>query len=335
MVVDTIFKTMPFAWLRASIGGRLVAPFYHAVSDRPLPHIRHLYPLKSVRAFEADLDFFLKYYEPVDFHGLQDYLNGHWQGNKPPLFLSFDDGLREFTDPVAPILLRKGVPAVCFLNSAFLDNKDLFFRYKASLLIEAAQTPAIEKQLLQYAQAHRLMPPGAGSLKKYLLSIGYAGQSVLDVLAGEAGVDFAGFLARERPYLDTAQVEALARQGFHFGAHSVDHPEYRFLSIEEQLRQTTASVEQICNRFGLGYRLFSFPFTDFGVSERFFRFILMEKKIVSMSFGSAGLKTDQYARHIQRIPMERNESDARAVLSREILYFRMKMPFGKNRIRRT
>lgn len=334
MAMDSIFTILPFNVLRLSCGNRLVAPFYHTVSDRPLPHIRHLYPVKSVRDFESDLDFLLKHYEPVDFHALPECLNGHWNKPKPPLLLSFDDGLREFADPIAPVLLRKGVPALCFLNSAFLDNNALFFRYKASLLIEATQAPASGRNLLHYLHEKRLMPPRTSGLKQYLLSVKYHNQSVLDELAAIAGLDFSAFLARERPYLDSTQVENLIGQGFHFGAHSVDHPEYRYLPLEEQLRQTVASVEQVCNRFGLGYRLFSFPFTDFGVKADFFRFVLDEKKIVSFTFGCAGLKTDQFPNHIQRIPMERHELSARAVMSREILYYWLKLPFGKNHIRR-
>ena len=39
------------------------------------------------------------------------------------LHLTFDDGFRELHDVVAPILLRKGIPATFFVNSAFIDNK--------------------------------------------------------------------------------------------------------------------------------------------------------------------------------------------------------------------
>ena len=99
--------------------------------------------------------------------------------------------------------------------------------------------------------------------------------------------------------------------------------------------QTTKSTETISNKFGLGYRLFSFPFTDFGVSQRFFDFLLEEKKIADYSFGCAGLKTDVHPRHLQRIPLEINSLSAEDILRREFLYFWLKMPFGQNRIRRS
>ena len=52
------------------------------------------------------------------------------------MFLSFDDGLREIANEIAPLCRQVGVPATFFVNSASLDNRFLCFRNKASLLIE-------------------------------------------------------------------------------------------------------------------------------------------------------------------------------------------------------
>jgi peptidoglycan/xylan/chitin deacetylase (PgdA/CDA1 family) len=308
-------RPLSFRLLSRCIGHRLIAPFYHTVSDVTLPHIRHLYNVKTVRAFEDDLDFLLKHYSPIDFHELPTALEGKNHG-KPPMLLSFDDGLREFYDPIAPLLLRKGIPAICFLNSGFLDNKDLFFRYKVSLLIDRLSEL-----------------PGVTATQ--LLNIRYDNRTALDGLANSIDLDFTGFLQQQQPYLTSEQVTTLIHKGFHFGAHSVDHPEYRFLDLQEQLRQTTRSVETISNKFGLGYRLFSFPFTDFGVTNRFFEVVLKEKKIADYSFGCAGLKTEIHPRHLQRIPMETNNLTAEETLRKEFLYFCLKIPFDKNRIRRS
>ncbi|MBL7828211.1 MAG: polysaccharide deacetylase family protein [Saprospiraceae bacterium] len=324
-----VLNHVSFSPLMRSVGRRLIAPFYHAVSDQPLPHIRHLYAHKSIRAFEADLDFLLKHYEPIDFHQL-----GALQPkkNKPRMLLSFDDGLTEFWDPIAPMLLRKGVPAICFLNSAFIDNRALFFRYKASLIIDAFENQHLERTARVY-----LLGKGythISSLKTWLLSLRYHEQSLLDELAAVLGIDFSQFLARQQPYLTTIQIESLIQKGFHFGAHSIDHPEYRWLSLEEQLRQTVGSIEYISNRFGLGYRLFSFPFTDYGVEKKFFDFMLNDKKAAEYTFGCAGLKTDVHPNHIQRIPMENGSETAEQTLKRTFLYFWLKLPLGKNRIQR-
>ena len=105
-------------------------PFYHAVSDEKLPHVLN-YPYRNILQFEKELDFFLKYFQPVL---LEELISGKCSGEKG-FHLSFDDGLRECAEVIAPVLLKKGIPATFFLNSAFVDNKALFHKYKASLVL--------------------------------------------------------------------------------------------------------------------------------------------------------------------------------------------------------
>ena len=138
-----IARSLPTASLLRLTGQRLIAPFYHLVSDEKVPHIEHLYPVKTAREFAADLDFLLENFRPLDFFEFKKLALAGEQPARPSFFLSFDDGLREFHDVVAPILLQKGVSAMCFLNSDFIDNRGLFFRYKASLLAGHFQKEAV------------------------------------------------------------------------------------------------------------------------------------------------------------------------------------------------
>ncbi len=326
---------LPVRWLAAWSGQRFILPLYHTVADEPPVHIRHLYPVKTCRQFSADLDFLLKHYRPIDLPALEKLLH---QG-VPPAFnsflMTFDDGLREFHDVVAPILLQKGIPAICFLNSNFVDNKGLFFRYKASLLLdffeyhpEALQHPTVKK----YTNLPGPMPT---EIRTVLLHVRYQTQAILDDLATAVGLDFSQYLKAQRPYLDSAQINSLITQGFYFGAHSCDHPEYRFLPPPEQIRQTAESVAAICQRFELPYRTFAFPFTDYEVSKAVFQEMYDGKAAVSASFGCAGMKRDEFPQHFQRIPFETDDLDAAEILHNEYLYFLLKTLAGKNRIRRT
>ncbi|HEY0262731.1 MAG TPA: hypothetical protein VGB95_06870 [Chitinophagales bacterium] len=45
-------------------------PFYHVISNEHLPHISHLYPLRNVKLFEQDLDFFLANFSPISIDEL-------------------------------------------------------------------------------------------------------------------------------------------------------------------------------------------------------------------------------------------------------------------------
>jgi peptidoglycan/xylan/chitin deacetylase (PgdA/CDA1 family) len=118
---------------------KIALPFYHAVAEQPLPHIKHLYRMKTVSEFQRDLDFLLRHFIPIDADTLYFHYIHKTTPEKPVFHLTFDDGLKELYEIVAPILLKKGVPATFFVNSGFTDNNALFYRYRESLCIEKLQ----------------------------------------------------------------------------------------------------------------------------------------------------------------------------------------------------
>jgi peptidoglycan/xylan/chitin deacetylase (PgdA/CDA1 family) len=329
MVLSSLLS---LSWLIRVTGRRCIFPFYHTVSDRPLLHIQHLYEVRGVAAFERDLDFLLKHYKPIDVGALDMYWK---EGQKHNVFLlTFDDGLREFYDVVAPILLRKGVPAVCFLNSAFVDNKALFFRYKVSLLrhrlLESRVRGTLHKAADKCLQKHGIR---ADATYKCLYGITYSNRGVLDELAVCIDVSFEAYLQHEQPYLTTEQVHCLRAQGFVFGAHTTDHPMLAELSYEEQYKQVQESVDYVQQYFPSAERLFSFPFTDWGVSVKLFDAIHTgEVPLVNYSFGTAGIKKDTYKNHIQRIPMEVGRLGAEQVLLKQYVFYLAKWAAARNTV---
>lgn len=318
---------LPTSLLQKVSGQQLILPFYHAIADDPMPHIRHLYPVKGVEAFIQDLDFLLKHYTPIDYDAFRVLAQTGEQPKKPSFLLSFDDGLREFYDVIVPILLQKGVPAICFLNSGFIDNKDMFYRYKASLLIEElGQNPDLNERLKEVFD-------GSKTNTEHLLAITYQNKELLDEVSGLIGYRFSDFLSSRSPYLTNEQIRCLQQQGFHFGAHSIDHPLFQYLDLPEQVRQIELSIKMICNTYDVDYKIFSFPFTDYRVSAEFFRRI-QAGGIADHTFGCAGLKMDTAPHHFQRIPFEMANLSARQILNSELIYYLLKLPLGKNMIRR-
>jgi len=300
----------------------LFLPFYHLVSDENPSHVRHLYPVRTVRQFRDDLDFFLQNYRPVPLSALWDEAENRSAAHtaKPPMHLSFDDGLRECHEVVMPILLEKGVPATFFLNPSFVDNRDLMFRYKASLLRE---------KVWHADEVCHASPPADP------LSVTYAQRHLLDEMAASAGIDFAAFLEKQRPYLSTEQIRAMQGRGFTFGAHSMDHPLYRQLPLEEQLSQTLESLRCAHEQFGAAPGVFAFPFTDDGVERVFFKKIHDALGMPLRSFGSAGLKFDTVPSHLQRVPMEKTNLPARSVVPAEYAAFLLKKMLGRHRVPRS
>lgn len=319
---------LPNGWLQPCTKERLIVPVYHLVDNAPVPHVKHLYRVKTEKEFEADLDFLLKYYRPVSFEEVMAHVKGEKKIVKPSFFLTFDDGLRQCAEVIAPLLLKKGVPAAFFINSAFVDNKALFFRYKVSLLIEALNA---DPSLLQNQEVKRILgnwPPSLPPANS-LLKASYNQTQLLDALANSIGLSFETFLSSYQPYMNQEQLQILVNQGFCVGAHSVDHPEYRFISLQEQLAQTQESLDFVAEALHLNYSTFAFPFTDYGVKKAFFESF---QSVLDCSFGCAGLKGEPMPRHFQRIPLELGALGARQIIHAEYLYCLVKFILNKQNI---
>ncbi|MCW3125309.1 MAG: hypothetical protein JWO03_967 [Bacteroidetes bacterium] len=298
---------LPLDAMASFTGQDFVIPFYHIVSDEPCPHVQNLYKYKNIKEFEADLNYLTKHYQPISAGDMPDVLAGKYKGKKIML-LTFDDGLRQMYDVVAPILLRKGIPAIFFINNDFIDNKALMFRYKVSL-------------------AWNL------NLDQFRLANSEKDAEVMEEVAGVITTEFDDFLRDYKPYMTSDQIRSLIGQGFSIGAHSLSHPFYSEIPFGEQLHQTLASVDGLQREFGLQQRLFAFPFTDDGVSKAFFDKVFNEGKL-DFTFGGAGIKNDVHPRQFQRIPMEGWKATAQQTLKSEYLYYLLRMPFGKNTIQR-
>jgi len=286
-------------------GQNLLLPFYHVVSDNNPKHVKHLYTPRSIHNFKKDLDFLLEHFKSISLDHLLSFKKDGIPSHKRYFHLTFDDGMSEFYTIVAPILREKGVHATVFLNSNFIDNKELFYRFKASILYDKLKD-------------------------NKLLKVSYQAKEQLNELANKHGINFDQYLQQQQPYLTSAQIKELQEQGFTFGAHSKNHPLYKDIELDAQVIQTKDSIASITKAFNLDYAVFSFPFTDDGVKLAFFDAINSD---VDFTFGCAGLKEDNAPNHFQRIGMEANKS-GKEIIKSEYLYYLMKEKVGKHKIMR-
>ena len=315
---------------------RLILPLYHTVSNQLLPHLKYLYPVRNENQFREDLDFFLTHFKPLSVVELKDLIDKDKKPEQNSFLLTFDDGLKEVYQIIAPVLEKKGIPAIFFINPGFVDNKDLFFRFKASLLINKLNinppSGAEYEKIKKTFKNHGIF---ISDIKKGILSVTYRNKQLLDDLANILGMDYQEYLETNQPYLSIKQIQELSDKGFAIGAHSIDHPEFDKITLMEQLRQTRESLEYIISHFNPGIKLFSMPFTDFGLSGEYFNKVLYSNEpIADISFGTAGLKNDNVKYHLQRIPMEVFSYNAEKLIKQEYLSFLLKKPLGKSRVLR-
>jgi peptidoglycan/xylan/chitin deacetylase (PgdA/CDA1 family) len=289
-------------------------PFYHVVSNENLPHILN-YNYRNTAQFEKELDFYLKYFKPVS---LSDLMTGK-NLPKNAFHLSFDDGLKECAEIIAPILIKKGIPSTFFVNPGFVDNKQLFHKYKASLIFRKLnESPASEAEKI--LGDNKLQ--GEKTLKATILQ-----NKILDKIAVMLGINFDEFLVKQKPYLSTEQLLKLKEQGFSIGAHSFYHPEFWMIPEEEQLVEIKKSMDWLVEKINPEIKAFSFPFTDSGVSQKVME-ALKKVDICDISFGTAGIKYDEFETHFQRYPVE-IPGNFEMNLKAELVYFALRKIIGK------
>tara|TARA_B110000902_G_scaffold125858_1_gene146919 strand:+ start:663 stop:1676 length:1014 start_codon:yes stop_codon:yes gene_type:complete len=321
-----LYNLIPVLSLMKIAGKKVILPFYHFVDDGANSLVSNLYQAKNTSQFIEDLHYFKKHFNSLsvsDFDAKEKIETNSF-------LLSFDDGLSNFYHVVAPILLKENVTAINFLNSNFIDNKALFYRYKVNILIDFFKKNNISKeQQTAINKVFKLTVFDTNTVCNLLKNIEISETDILDNCAKIVAFSFSDFLKNDKPYLSVQQIFTLIKSGFSFGAHSKSHPKYSSISLEKQLVETMESVAIIAEKFNLKSNYFSFPFSDDGVLIDFFEKIKL-KKITT--FGTAGLKDDDMENHYQRIQMERKFIfSAETIIKGELILYIVKRVFGKHK----
>jgi peptidoglycan/xylan/chitin deacetylase (PgdA/CDA1 family) len=293
-------------------------PFYHVVSDEDLPHVLN-YRYRNVNQFEKELDFYLRYFEPIS---LKDLLEPDKTKNNS-FHISFDDGLSECAEIIAPILLRKGIPATFFINPPFIDNKELFHKYKSSLILRMLKKNK-NQEVNIYLKENDL--EGNKILNASILQL-----EIIDKAAKMLEIDFEEFLKTQQPYLTRNQLFGLQKNGFTIGAHSNYHSELWKIPTDWQTDEISSSLEWVANTIKPEIKSFAFPFTDSGVSKEVLESI-HKKHNCDITFGTAGIKHDEIKNHFQRYPVE-NSFDFTGDIKSELVYFQLRKFIGKTTVK--
>jgi len=333
-IASNIFPYVPFSILRKHIGINPFIGYYHVVSNEDVLHVKHLYAYKNVAQFHHDLDIIVRKFTPLSLAGFLAHLKS---GNALPdkaFLLTFDDGFRQIYDIVAPILLRKGIPATFFINSRFTDNDDLCYQHKASLMVEHLLhrnvSRGIKNTIKKIFEQNNIKEK---SIIAGIQAIKYAQRDLVDRIGEILEVDFNNYVKSYQPYLTTGQILQLISDGFAIGGHSIDHPLYSSLSLQEQIQQTLESVSFVKNTFNLNYGAFAFPHSDIGISKQYFAKI-EETGLVDVSFGTAGIIADCVSNHYQRFSLENPLMPAQGIITYQCIKSLKRMIKHNNKIMR-
>ncbi len=76
----------------------------------------------TVAEFEAHLDWLGARCTPVGLADFARWKSGAWQPRKPPVLITFDDGYRNNATLAAPLLVRKGFPALFCITTGYIGR---------------------------------------------------------------------------------------------------------------------------------------------------------------------------------------------------------------------
>jgi len=308
-------------------------PYHHIVSNKSLPHIKHLYSYKTDALFIKDLDFLLKHYNPISVSELIVSVREERKLPSRSFLLSFDDGFREINETIAPILEKKGVPAIFFINPAFIDNKELFYRCKISLLIdELLKNKNNEPYLQQYIEILHLENKSLKSIVHHLKIINQNNAALLDTIADKINFSFDLFLQTQKPFLTSEQLYSLHKKGFSIGAHSLNHPYYPLLSLEEQVNQTISSCKFVNKMLSTKNCCFSFPHSDIELTQNLFK--ALKQSDIPLLFGIQNQKNEISNNMLHRFNAERPGLDLERQIKGLTLLMWMRQVSGQNNVNR-
>lgn len=293
---------------------RLVVPHWHLASDQEVEHVSGLYKYRDIRQFRSDLEFFVRHYTPVSLQDVIGHLEGSGRLPERCFLATFDDGLREIHEVVAPILHAWGIPAVFFLVTSVVDNYVLATPHKKSLLLRALQSRRGTASELEAARILCLAGAKGADVPAQIRGIYHSKRRVLEDLAPILDCDFADYVASVKPYLTSSQIVDLMRKGFDIGAHSVDHPLFSELTVRDQLDQTSKSLLELSTRYKFRCHAFAFPYFDGDVSSDFFKLAFSDGTL-RVSFGTGGVRRHFYPRNLSRFTIENTELSAEQILA--------------------
>ncbi len=295
--LGAVARRLPLAVYWRVLPRNPVGFFYHAVSDQPLAHVRHLYPIKSSGEFEHDLRFLKAHFTPIGYPDLLAHFEGRASLPENAAFISFDDGFSVCHSVARPLLKKHGVPAVFFLATDWIDNRGMYYRSVISLIIDRllGLGPGEGQRALD-ALAREVDPAiptgGVQSAIPWLLLRTPGDRPLLDRICRQLDIDIEGYLRMQQPFLSAGQIRSLLEDGFTIGAHTRRHAKLMDLSPEEQRSEIVESCRIISELTGESQVPFAFPFSGHRVDRGMLADLRRDHPHVGLIFDTKKLDPD-------------------------------------------
>jgi peptidoglycan/xylan/chitin deacetylase (PgdA/CDA1 family) len=211
--------------------------------------------------FEAALRFLTAYYKPVHLEDVLANQDGRGLPSRAVL-VTFDDAYASVLEVAAPLCRKYSVPAVYFLNAAFLNNQRLA---PDNLVCYVANTKGMGPinaaaravGCTEFPEMHSLSDVFSSFFPSLTLA---EREAFLEALRDLEGIDDTQLAKESALYLTTAQLRSLASFDFEIGNHTYSHVHCRRLSRTEFGQEIDQNKDELEALSGTKVRSFSQPY---------------------------------------------------------------------------
>jgi len=305
-IIEKMTRYVPFSVLKFMLRSKVIGLCYHVVSDKPLLHIKHIYPYKTPEMFEDDLVFLKQNYNLLSYEQLLEQYHLSKPLNPNSTFLSFDDGHSECFSIARPLLLKHEIPCMFFITTDFIDNRNMFYKNIASLCIERVKSIDNSERMDFIKEINDCLGTNIESTESFvlwILSLNVTEIDILNKVSYILEIDIEGYLTSHRPYLTSDEIKLLASDGFTIGAHTKKHPQLNLLNNDMIEEETVESCQIIRSLTGNDQIPFAFPFSGDGLDRDFLESVISRHKFIKLLFDTRMLRKDKDF-IINRIPAD-------------------------------
>jgi peptidoglycan/xylan/chitin deacetylase (PgdA/CDA1 family) len=234
---------------------------FHNISGTQSPYTTGMNVSTTPSNFEAALRFLTTYYAPVRLEDVLADVDG--QGLPPrPILVTFDDAYASVVEVAAPLCRKFGVPAVYFVNAAFLNNQRLS---ADNLLCYVANVKGMKTINAAARTLRRTEIPQPNTLSEvfgsFLPSLTLVErEEFLEAVRTLAGISERRLAEESALYLTTEQLRALASFDFEIGNHTYSHVHCRSMLQEEFSQEIDRNKTELETHSGKKVRSFSQPY---------------------------------------------------------------------------
>lgn len=247
---------------------RLLAPsvslrcvIFHNISDTESSLTRGLGVTVTRASFEAALTFLTRHYTPVSLQQVLENSDGNRLPSRPVL-VTFDDAYASVVDVAAPLCRELGVPAVFFVNAAFIDNQRIALDNLVCHVANSFGLGAVNDLVRAIDGTRRCRLRSLTEVFDIFLPVISlrARQDFRDALLQQAQISEQDLAAEAGLYLTRQRLRDLSSLNFEIGNHTYTHVNCRSLSgsdFEAEISRNKAVLEEISET---PVRSFSVPY---------------------------------------------------------------------------